>query len=61
MPYCHTNEGIEICFVMKEALPIGEEVTQVFLPLGRGVDNFTGAVIRELCPWRSADIHIHTF
>ncbi|MNY51607.1 hypothetical protein D3C86_1872130 [compost metagenome] len=61
MPDSHANQGIELGFVVKKALPVGEKVAQVLLPFGRGIDDFTGAVIRELSAWRAADIQFHAF
>ncbi|MNY17608.1 hypothetical protein D3C86_1509340 [compost metagenome] len=58
VPDCHTNEGVEIGFVVQKTLPVGEEVAQVLLPFWRGVDNFTRSVIRKLCSRRTADVQL---
>ena len=56
----HADEWVQLRLVVKEPLPVGQQVTQAGFTIGWGVDDFARAVIGELGTGRPTNVHVCT-
>ena len=61
MTHGHADQRVQIGLLMQEALPVGQQVTQMRLALRRRVDHLARAVLDQLRARRAPDVHVRAF